>query len=257
MAPDVFKGFIILFFIFVPLERLFALHPQKIFRQGWGTDAIYFAIGHFVGRAAGWAISAVLVARLFGGLANSELQRSVAFLPVWLQLIATIFIGEIGYYTAHKLTHTIPWLWKFHAVHHSVQRLDWLAAVRVHPIDQIFTRVFQILPIYILGFNERTLSLYYLFSAFEAFFIHANVKFKLGILRFIFVTPEFHHWHHSANPEAFNKNFSAQLPVVDVLFGTFYLPGGKMPDKYGIAEPVPSGYIGQILYPFRFRQTKN
>lgn len=251
MVPNVIKGFLILLFILVPIERLFSLHPQKIVRPGWGTDAIHFVIGHFVGRGAVWAISVFLIGHFFSGLINSDLQKLIASQPVWLQFIETVLIAETGYYTAHRLTHTVPWLWQFHAIHHSGKYIDWLAAVRVHPIDQIFTKVFQILPIYILGFNEKALVIFILFSAFEAFFIHSNIRFKFRGLSWVIVTPAVHHWHHSSNPEAYNKNFAAQLPILDILLGTFYLPANKTPEKYGISDPVPLNYVGQLFYPFR------
>lgn len=247
MFNDLLKGFILLFFILVPLESLFPLHQQKIFRKGWLTDATYFFIGHFVGKA-GLAVSGIFIIYLFSGLVNSELQRQVAAQPTWLQFIEAVTISDFGYYIAHRLNHNIPWLWKFHAVHHSTQHMDWLAAVRVHPLDQIFTKMFQIIPLYLLGFTKETFGAYILFGAFIAFFIHANIRFKFGILRWVLATPEFHHWHHSIEPKA--QNFAAQFPILDLIFGTLYIPVGKMPERYGITDSVPNGYLGQMLYPF-------
>lgn len=256
MPHDLFKGFIILFLILVPLERGFPLHKQKIFRKGWVTDAIYFFIGHLIGKA-GLALSGVLIIYLLSGLVDHELQRTVAAQPALLQSIEAVIISDISYYIAHKLTHEIPWLWKFHAVHHSIEEMDWLAAVRVHPLDQIFTKMFQIIPLYLLGFTKETLGAFVLFGAFMAFFIHANIRWKFGIIRWVLATPEFHHWHHSAQPKAHKKNFAAQLPILDLIFGTLYMPVAENPEKYGIQAPVPNGYIGQFFYPFWYKKRKN
>jgi sterol desaturase/sphingolipid hydroxylase (fatty acid hydroxylase superfamily) len=250
MFPEIVKGFIVLFFIFVPLERVFSLHKQKIFRTGWRTDAAYFFIGHFFG-GAGTAVSVFVTFSLLDQLINPTLPSRIAAQPVWLQFIEAVVIADIGYYLAHKLLHTNPWLWKFHAVHHSIEQMDWLATVRVHPFDQIFTKTCQMIPLYFLGVTPETLGVYALFSAAIAFFIHANFRVKFGVLRWVIATPEFHHWHHSQVPRVHNKNFAAQLPLLDWLFGTLYLPTRKMPHRYGVSELVPAGYLGQILYPFR------
>jgi len=250
MFPELVKGFIVLFFIFVPLERVFSLHKQKIFRTGWRTDTGYFFIGHFFGRA-GTAVSVFITFSLLDQLINPTLQNRIADQPVWLQFVEAVVIADIGYYLAHKLLHTNPWLWKFHAVHHSIEQMDWLATVRVHPFDQIFTKTGQMIPLYFLGVTPETLGVYALFSAAIAFFIHANFRVKFGVLRWVIATPEFHHWHHSQVPRVHNKNFAAQLPLLDWLFGTLYLPTRKMPHKYGVSELVPAGYLGQMLYPFR------
>ncbi|MCT7950609.1 sterol desaturase family protein [Ancylothrix sp. C2] len=251
MIVEAFKGFFLLFLILVPLERFFALHPQKIFRPGWITDGVYYLTGYFIGRSTLWLISSIFLAYFLKNLINPNLQNFIANQPVWLQLIQTIIIGELGYYTAHRLTHSIPWLWKFHSIHHSGKHIDWLAAVRAHPLDQIFVKICQIFPIYLLGYNQQTLTLFALFSAFEAFFIHANLNLKLGFLNYILVTPQLHRWHHNLYPETHHKNFAAQLPIIDIIFGTFYLPPNKKPQNYGISQPVPSTYFGQLLYPFQ------
>jgi sterol desaturase/sphingolipid hydroxylase (fatty acid hydroxylase superfamily)/rhodanese-related sulfurtransferase len=250
MFPELVKGFIVLAFIFVPLERAFSLHKQKICRPGWRTDAAYFFMGHFFGRA-GTAISVFITFYLLHQLINPTLQNRIAAQPVWLQFVEAVVIADIGYYFAHKLLHTNPWLWKFHAVHHSIEQMDWLATVRVHPFDQIFTKTCQMIPLYFFGFTPKSIGVYVIFSAAIAFLIHANFRVKFGVLRWVIATPEFHHWHHSQVPRVHNKNFAAQLPLLDWLFGTLYLPTRKMPHRYGVSELVPAGYLEQMLYPFR------
>lgn len=255
MLPEIIKGFIILACIFIPLERIFALHNQKVFRRGWKTDAIYFFIGHFIGKAIG----AIIVAIAFSNLThfvNLELQSKVASQPVLLQFLEAVIVADTGYYIAHRLLHEFPWLWQFHSIHHSIEDMDWLAAVRVHPCDQVFTRICQIIPLYWLGFSPETWAIYALYSAAIAFLIHANIKVNFGMLKWLVATPQFHHWHHSKVPLVQNKNFAAQFPLLDFLFGTIYMPGSKMPNKYGVSDAIPAGYVRQMLYPFS-RSLKN
>ncbi len=250
MIADVIKGFIVLFIVFVPLERLFPLHQQKTFRHEWLTDATYYLTGFFIGRV-GTAVCIALALLLAGGNANSELQRWVSSQPIACQFIAAVVIADVGYYWAHRLLHTVPWLWQFHAIHHSIEEMDWLAAVRVHPVDQIFTKVLQMVPLYWLGFSVQTFGLFALFSAAIAFYVHANTRLKAGYFRWLVATPEFHHWHHANQPGVRNKNLSAQLPLMDFLFGTLYMPSGQHPIRYGIPYRIPSGYFKQLITPFQ------
>ena len=248
MSPEIFKGFVILACIFIPLERIFALHNQKVFRRGWKTDATYFFTGHFIGRAG--AIVVAVTLSLMTDLLNQELQSKIASQPIWLQFLEAIVISDLAYYIAHRLLHEIPWLWQFHAVHHSIEHMDWLAAVRVHPCDQLFTQICKMLPLYWLGFTKEAFAVYALYSAAIAFLIHANITIKFGVLKWFVATPQFHQWHHSKIPEINNKNFAVQLPLLDLLFGTLYMPAGKRPRKYGVSDRIPVGYLGQLLYPF-------
>lgn len=255
MLLEIVKGFIILAAIFIPIERIFALHNQKVFRRAWKTDVIYFFSGHFIGKATGAIILAIAFSH-FPPIVNLKLQNTVASQPVLLQFLEAVIVADMGYYIAHRLLHELPWLWQFHAVHHSIEDMDWLAAVRVHPCDQVFTRIWQIIPLYWLGFSRETWAIYVLYSAAIAFLIHANIKVKFGILKWLIATPQFHHWHHSQVPLVPNKNFAAQFPLLDLLFGTMYMPAQKMPHKYGVSDSIPAGYVGQMFYPFS-RMMKN
>lgn len=240
----------ILFVIFTPIERVFARHKEKkIFRQGFRTDILHFMFNRFL-IDAGSFIAIVIIAVLFSWLISSQFQALVASQPFWLQFLEAVLIVNICGYFAHRLVHTIPFLWKFHAVHHSSRELDWLAAARVHPLDQIFIRAFAIIPIYILGFTKEVFGAYLIVALFHGIFIHSNVRFKFNFLRGIITTPEYHHWHHSNHTSARNKNFAGQLPILDMLFGTYYHPKEKVPKTYGINEPLPKGYLAQLKYPF-------
>jgi len=248
MLPEILKGFIILACIFIPLERIFSLHKQKIFRLGWATDATYFFTGHFIGRFG--AIVVTVTLSLMTNFLNPELQSKVASQPVWLQFAEAVIVSDMAYYIAHRLLHQVPWLWQFHAVHHSIEHMDWLAAVRVHPCEQLFTQICKIMPLVWLGFTKETFVIYALYSAAIAFLIHANITIKFGVLKWFVATPQFHQWHHSKIPKINNKNFAVQLPLLDLLFGTLYMPVGKRPRQYGVSDRIPVGYLGQLLYPF-------
>ena len=194
--------------------------------------------------AAGGALRAVVGGGLRAGIARQ---------PGGLQICEALVLSGLGAYWGHRAAHTVPFLWRFHKVHHSIQEMDWLAAGRLHPVDQAFTRSCAVLPLYAFGFTRATFGAFLVFTTFQALFIHANVRLRFGPLRWLLATPEFHHWHHANEPEAYNSNFAGEFPWIDWLFGTLRLPAGRMPARYGIDDPVPAGYLRQLAWPFRRR----
>jgi sterol desaturase/sphingolipid hydroxylase (fatty acid hydroxylase superfamily) len=251
MRGNFIFGFIVAALVFVPLERLFALRPQqRVFRRGWRADIMHFLINRFL-VDAGIFIFVGTAAIILHALISPRFHAAVASQPRYLQFVEALLVADIGGYVGHRLTHSIPWLWRFHAVHHSIEEMDWLAAARLHPLDQTFTRGLAIIPLFLLGFTRATFGFYLVIAAFQAIFIHSNVRLRFPFLRWLIATPEFHHWHHSADAVAHNKNFAGQLPLLDLIFGTAYLPKRRMPQKYGISEQLPAGYLKQMMWPFR------
>ncbi len=177
-------------------------------------------------------------------------RAAVGAQPYWIQVLEVLVIADIGFYLIHRAFHTFPVLWKFHAVHHSIEELDWLAANRVHPVDQILTKAGSLIPCFALGFSEAALATYALIYQWHAILLHSNIKLKIGPLRWLLASPDFHHWHHSDHKEAYNKNYAGQLSLLDVLFKTAHMPDHQ-PTKYGCSDNVPETYGKQLLYPFQ------
>ena len=243
---------LILATVFVPLEHLFARLPaQRVFRKGWTTDLAHFGVSHLLVQAT-VLLTLVPAAVFFRWAVSPTLQSAIAGQPVLLQFAEILVIADLTQYTTHRLFHAVPWLWRFHQVHHSAQCLDWLAASRLHLVDIVVTRAVGFVPVYVLGFATGPTYAYLVFVSFQAILIHANVNFRFGPLRWVLATPQFHHWHHSAESEAVDKNFAVHLPVIDLVFGTFHLPGNRWPARYGLeGDPVPENYARQLAYPFR------
>ncbi len=236
--------------IFIPLERLLALRrEQPVLRREWRLDLQYFALTHLLVSLI-ILVSTGAVAALCAWLVNARFQGSIAALPLWVQLPMILLVADLAQYWSHRLMHTVPWLWRVHAVHHSSRDMDWLASSRLHLGEVLITRTCVLAPIFILGFAPLATMLYVVYIGLHAIFVHANVRLTFGPLRHLLVTPAFHHWHHADDPRAANTNFAVHLPVLDRLFGTWYLPG-EWPTAYGIGEEqLPSGILGQFCYPF-------
>jgi sterol desaturase/sphingolipid hydroxylase (fatty acid hydroxylase superfamily) len=201
----------------------------------------------------GLFVSVVVVGSLLRAAVPGVLRSGIAGEPAWLQFVEAFMVAELGGYAGHRAAHAVPFLWRFHKVHHSIRQMDWLAASHLHPVDQTFTRSCAVLPLYALGFTRASLGGYLVVLTFQAIFIHANVRVKFGPLRWLIATPEFHHWHHANDPAAYNSNFAGEFPLIDLLFGTAHLPKGQMPARYGIDDAEPAGYLRQLAWPFRSR----
>jgi sterol desaturase/sphingolipid hydroxylase (fatty acid hydroxylase superfamily) len=248
---EVLKGILLTALIFIPLERLLAIHPeQKVLRRAWLNDLVFWlANSQIIGLALAAIVSGIVI--VSGWLLGPSVHAAVESQPYWLQFIEALVLSDIGFYFTHRTFHMVPWLWKFHSIHHSIEELDWLAAARVHPIDQIITKGASLLPLFALGFSDVVMSAYFLLYAWQSVFIHSNVNIKVGPLRWVLASPEFHHWHHSKDRQARDRNFAGQLPLLDVLFGTLHMPSGRWPTAYGIDTPIPQFYPSQLAYPFR------
>ena len=216
--------------IFVPIERLYPLwKEQKIFRAGFWTDLAYFFSSHVVVQVT-TLLTMAPAAFFFRWAIDSPWQRAIGAQPGWLQFIEILVVADLAEYWIHRLFHVVPFLWRFHAIHHSSTTMDWLAGSRLHLFDVVITRAFVFAPMYALGFAPAPLTVYLVFVAFHAVFLHANVRFRFGRLAWLFGTPRFHHWHHSA--EVIDKNFAIHLPVIDWLFGTL------LPARRQLAEDL-------------------
>lgn len=232
---------VILAIIFVPLERFFAIHPSRRRRPAEvAQDIGFYFLSSLLPAVLISAPLAALVAvsqRLAPGY-----HAAVADLPLWLRLVLAFAIGEVGFYWGHRWTHQWPWLWRYHALHHRPEGLTWLVNSRAHPVDLVFVRLCGLVPIYLLGLAqagtpEGNLApvLVVLVGTIWGFFIHANVRWRLGWLEHLIASPHFHHWHHTRDAPL-NRNFASMMPLLDRLFGTHHLPR-SWPDRYGVATP--------------------
>ncbi len=258
-------GFAVLTMGFWAIEFFWpGVSGQRRVRRGFFTDSLYWFFTPLISKPITQFFVLLTLAPIFLLLGHS-LDRAtlvagygpVLALPKWLQAFLILFVGDVIGYWTHRWFHGRR-LWAFHAVHHSSEDLDWLSSVRQHPVNEIASRVCQALPFGLLGFSPALIAAYIPFLTFYAIFVHANVTWRYGMLQYVVASPEFHRWHHTSEEEGRDKNFAGLFPVIDMVFGTFYLPVGKHPTVFGArgGAPVPPDFYGQMMYPFRRRPTR-
>ncbi len=236
--------------VFWPLERLFAARPG----QPWLRPRLITDLAFMAGQYLLWAaLSLWLLIQLDAQLAlvvPAGLRESVAAWPWALQALVAVLLADVSVYWFHVASHRVPWLWRFHAIHHSSRHLDWVAAHREHPVDGFLTQVAINLPAMVLGVDLATLAWLVAFRGLWAIFIHSNVRLPLGPLRWMFGAPELHHWHHLETTDT-QHNFANLAPWTDLLFGTYYVPPGDETWPLGNPGEPTRGYLEHLVSPFR------
>lgn len=254
-------GLLILSAVFWLVERWRpSIAGQRRNRADTRVDVVYWFFTPLVTRAVtrvSLGVIFVLIA-LAQGVTLDDLRRAattrqtwVSSLPLVVQIPLILLLADLLAYWSHRLFHGGR-LWRFHAIHHSSRTVDWLSSVRLHPVNDAVARIVQVLPLYWMGFNGAALAAFVPFLTFYALLLHANVSWTYGPLRYVIASPGFHRWHHTTEEEGLDKNFAGLFPFIDLCFGTFYMPEGRQPQRFGILnDDVPSGVVAQLVYPFR------
>lgn len=240
--------------LFVPLERLAALHPQKIIRRAFWTDLGYYFLSSLLPTLV-LSLPVAMLALATNLIIPGSFQAFMARMPIWGRIVLGLVVSDLGYYAWHRLSHRVPFLWRFHAIHHSAESMDFLVNTRAHPVDLILGRFAALIPMYLLGLagpvvegGTNVAMVVKVIGTAWTYFIHANVKWRFGFLERLISTPAFHHWHHTLEGPI-DRNFSAMMPWIDWLFGSYFVPANEWPKAYGVPEKVPQNLVEQVLYP--------
>jgi len=222
------------------------------------TDVCYWFIIPLFARYLRIGLLVIGAAVLFGITTADRLVEfyedghgPLAQLPLWSQAAVFLIGSDVLMYCIHRMFHR-PVLWKYHAVHHSSKELDWISAARFHPINIMLGSVATDVVLLLAGISPNVLVFLGPFTIAHSAFVHANLKWTLGPFRYVIAGPVFHRWHHTAVERGGEKNFASTFPVLDVLFGTFYMPMRSLPERYGVADQsFPPGFGAQMIYPFK------
>jgi sterol desaturase/sphingolipid hydroxylase (fatty acid hydroxylase superfamily) len=230
--------------IFTPLERLLPRRREAWLRPALGTDLL-FLLGNFLL----WTplVNAILSAALSAGARLSSVSLALTELPLGWRLLLAWLSVDLCTYWFHRLSHRVPWLWRFHRVHHTAEHLDWVAAYREHPLDNLLTRAVENLPLLLWGLPLPMVAGAAAFRGIYALYIHSNIQLEPGVLRYVLGSPRLHHFHHDRDRGG-ASNYANLNPPLDLLFGTYHDPG-SVPPRLGDPEPSAPTYLGLLWAP--------
>lgn len=265
-------GFAVLSTLFAVLEGLFRTRERRPWwrRKDVRTDLAWWVATPFLSRAmtlvalvvtvgivvlsTGRSVASIRAETDAGGfpdLGVLGLGPTLRAWPLGVQVLVGLLLVDLLGYAMHRAFHRRP-LWPLHAVHHSSPRLDWLSSIRVHPLNEVLTKTVEGSTLLLVGFDPRVFAVVTPLLTVYAILLHADVRWDFGPLRRVVASPLFHRWHHAADREAWDKNFAGLFAFWDVLFGTYHLPVGRLPEALGApSEPVPARFLAQLVYPFR------
>jgi lathosterol oxidase len=237
--------------IFSPIEVIWPAYPeQKVFRKEWLLDILYFLSTHLPIQVTSFLIL-LPATQLTTNLGIPTLIEATGRLPWLLQFFLAVLVADLCEYFIHRAFHTVPFLWRFHAIHHSSKALDWIAGSRAHLVEDVVLRGLMLIPMMFI-FPHGIIVAYLLWVTIHATWAHCNFRPNIDWLDPYIVQPRFHHWHHTSQKESIDKNFAIHFPWIDRIFGTHHLPkDGSWPATYGLDnEVLPSGFWAQFFHPF-------
>ena len=240
----------LLFVLVVPFEKMFPRHRGQRVRRPHASLDVSYALASPVMNAIGIAAAIVVGVFSLAWVPGLAIRPLVSMLPAVALPFVGIALFDLAIYWVHRWSHEVPALWKYHAVHHSTEHLDWISGFRNHPFDGAIVAP----PFFFLlaaGFDATFTGALAVIQIVLGLFLHANVRWRLRPLHRVVITPEFHHWHHANEVAAHNSNYSVFLPLWDLVFGTYYMPRNKRPVRYGVSDDMPMTMAGQLRFPFR------
>jgi len=176
--------------------------------------------------------------------------------PFWLQVLLALLVLDLGISAAHHASHRWAWLWRFHAVHHSVQRLYGFNGLMKHPLHQAVETVSGIAPLLLLGIPLPVATAAAFCVAVQLLLQHSNADYRSGPLKYVFANAEVHRFHHVNRAGEGDVNFGLFTTLWDHLAGTFHYAPGQAPrhtTEVGLQDGAgyPRNYLAQLWQPFR------
>ncbi len=178
--------------------------------------------------------------------------------PLWISMVITILIFDLAIWAQHLITHKVPFLWRFHRVHHADRDVDVTTAIRFHPIEIALSMFLKIALVYVLGPPVIGVIIFEILLNGTAMFNHANIKLPLGldaVLRRVLVTPDMHRVHHSDQRREHDSNYGFALSIWDRIFGTYIAQPEKGHDEMTVGlqwqDDRPSKLGWSLMLPFK------
>ncbi len=195
----------------------------------------------------------ILLLPLFAGLGVFAGIWPVAW-PFWLQVVFAILVLDAGVTLAHYASHRVDVLWRFHAVHHSVERMYSFNGLMKHPVHQSIETIAGMTPLLILGIPSPVAAAVAFAVVIQLLLQHSNVNYRTGPFKYVLANAEVHRFHHRKGAGLGDVNFGLFTTLWDHMLGTFYYgPQRVEVDALGIGDQpkYPRAYVAQLIEPFR------
>ncbi len=223
-------------------------------KRGLGTDLAYWLFVPVFSRYLRIWVTVLGTMLIFGITNGDAIARfydhghgALGRLPLWAQAAIYLVATDFVLYWSHRLFHR-GFLWKYHAIHHASEDVEWISASRFHPVNLALGTCAVDIAALLSGISPEIFIVMGPFNTIASLFVHANLDWTLGPLKYLVVSPVFHRWHHASRVR--DRNFASTFSLWDRLFGTYYMPEGVLPDGYGIDDKaMPEGLMPQLVYP--------
>ncbi len=260
-VENYFYGLIIISLVVFVLEILFPWRKnQAIIRKDFWLDIFYMFFNFFIlNLIILIALSNVTVQLFNDFLSNFKLQLinlqliNLSEYPKIMSLLLFFIVSDFVQWNTHRLLHRIPFLWKFHKTHHSVQQMGFAAHLRYNWVEPIIYKSLMYIPLAVIGgFSIEDVFIVHFFTIAIGHLNHANLGWDYGVLKYVFNNPKMHIWHHTKEmPNKYGTNFALTLSVWDYVFKTNYIPKDGRDNELGFSgdEKFPTTFIQQQISP--------
>lgn len=212
-----------------------------------------FAIGYLFGPVFGWIGGGIKSGMtLMFGHRIAQIQL-LAGMPLYIQIPVALVVVDFVEWCTHYLLHRVPFLWRFHRVHHSIHDMDWIGNFRFHPFEIFFYYSTKFIPVMILGGSKTSAIVVGSLALLIGNLNHANLNLSYGPFRYILNSPRMHIWHHEAKLRgSAGKNFGIVLSIWDWMFKTAYMPLDRVPERLGFEgdSRFPDPFWRRMVLPF-------
>lgn len=267
---EVYSQQVLVFVGFGLLFSILAIFDSQVSKPGKGwwrnpglfTDISYAVIHGLVGPYLRLPAIIIIFVLLHGRIGSGDEvveffyngRGPLGGLPFWAQAAIYLVASDFLLYWIHRIFHGAT-LWRYHAIHHSGEEVDWTTTYRFHPINLALQPALVYVIMLALGISPEVMIFLLPLDVLTAAWVHSNLNWTLGPLKYVIATPVFHRWHHTQPDQGGNSNFAPMFSFWDWLFGTFYMPAGKQPEVFGTDDPhFPEGYFKQLIYPLKSKE---
>lgn len=246
--------FLIFGLVFAPLERLIPFSKRWLDDKELPADWFLFfgnkLWGDYLNKPLRIAATAWIVQEI-----SPEIGKQIwpSYLHPVIQVFLLLSINDFFRYWYHRWMHENSFMWRWHSVHHSSERLYWFNGTRSHPLEGLVSSILWAIPFAFIKAPAEIVFVTNLLGRTIGRFQHTNMDLILGPFDYIFSSPKNHRYHHSKSHVIGHTNYGGDVIFWDILFGTFYLPKGEEPsDEIGIEElpNYPKSFLGLMLAPF-------